>query len=131
MTASAKTHKLRIRMALFGKKKKKVTSTAKTADTSIGNLCQPAVEDALIAPRVTEKAAYANERGVYVFNVAPGASKSDISRAVYRMYNVSPRKVNLVKVPGKQVRRRNVRGYRSGGRKAYVYLKKGDKIELM
>ena len=121
-------------MALFRNKKKNAEQTEAAATAGGGaaaGVIQPDVEDAIIEPRVTEKAAYAGERGVYVFNVRTDASKSEIARAIRRMYKVQPRKVNLAKVPGKQVRRRAHRGWRSGGKKAYVHLKKGDKIELM
>lgn len=89
--------------------------------------------DILIAPRITEKGAYLAEHGAYVFNVAKGASKKDIATAVKALYKVAPRKVTLVAVPRKKVMTRgtNKSGMTAGGKKAYVFLKKGDKIELV
>lgn len=86
----------------------------------------------LISPRITEKAAYLGETGVYAFNVAPSASKKQIAEAVREIYKVSPRKVTLAAVPRKQVMTRgtNRKGMTAGGKKAYVHLKKGDKIDL-
>ncbi len=87
----------------------------------------------LIAPRITEKGAYLSANGVYVFNVAVDANKHDIMTAVKKIYNVTPRKVTVVTVPRKVVATRgtNRKGASSGGKKAYVFLKKGETIEIM
>ena len=53
--------------------------------------------------------------------------------AVREVFKVTPRKVTLAAVPRKMVATRgtNRKGKTSGGKKAYVYLKKGEKIELV
>lgn len=86
----------------------------------------------LISPRITEKGAYLAEMGAYAFNVSVKASKKDIAAAIKEVYKVSPRKVTLMRVPSKTVMTRgtNRMGKTAGGKKAYVFLKKGDKIEL-
>ena len=86
----------------------------------------------LIAPRITEKASYLAEGGVYTFDVAAHATKAAIAGAIREVYKVIPRKVTLVAIPRKQVQTRgtNKTGMTRGGKKAYVFLKKGDKIEL-
>ena len=58
--------------------------------------------------------------------------KRDVATAILDVYKVSPRKVTLVAIPRKRVMTRgtNRRGTTRGGKKAYVFLKKGDKIEL-
>ena len=86
----------------------------------------------LTSPRITEKGAYLSEGGVYVFNVAPGANKSQIAQAIRDTYKVTPRKVTIASVPRKQTQTRgsNRTGMTAGGKKAYVFLKKGDTIEL-
>jgi large subunit ribosomal protein L23 len=86
----------------------------------------------IISPRVTEKGAYMTEQGAYVFNVAKDASKVAVAGAVREIYKVSPRKVTLMAVPAKRVMTRgtNRMGSTAGGKKAYVFLKKGDKIDL-
>ena len=86
----------------------------------------------LISPRITEKAAYLGEKGAYVFNVSKDASKKSIAAAVREIYKVSPRKVTLVAVPRKRVMTRgtNQMGQTRGGKKAYVFLKKGETIDL-
>lgn len=86
----------------------------------------------LLAPRVTEKGAYVAESGCYVFNVATSAGKREIAQAVRAIYKVTPRKVTVARIPRKVVQTRgtNRKGMTAGGKKAYVYLKKGDTIEL-
>jgi len=87
----------------------------------------------LVEPRITEKGAYLSEKGVYVFNVAIDANKHDIMAAVKSIYNVTPRKVTVVTVPRKIVATRstNRKGATRGGKKAYIFLKKGETIEII
>ena len=81
-------------------------------------------------PRITEKASMLMERGVYSFNVPDSATKMEIKKAIFGLYKVKLAKIAIVKVPKKSVFIRGRKGSKSGGKKAYVYLKKGDKIEL-
>lgn len=87
----------------------------------------------LIRPRITEKATIMAEESVYVFEVNQNATKKEIESAVKHYYNVIPVKVNTVKIPAKKVssRAQGRYGTKKGGKKAYVYLKKGDKIEII
>jgi len=86
----------------------------------------------LFSPRVTEKGAYLSALGAYVFNVGEQASKREIAEAVQEIFNVTPRKVTVVRVPRKRVATRGSRrlGQTAGGKKAYVFLKAGESIEL-
>jgi len=86
----------------------------------------------LLSPRITEKAAYLSEKGCWVFNVAPDAGKREIVDAVRLLYKVNPRKVTVARLPRKVVSTRGSarKGTTGGGKKAYVYLKQGDSIEL-
>lgn len=82
-------------------------------------------------PRITEKAALVAEtKNAYVFEVTAKATKKTIAEAIRGLYKVTPIKVNIVKLPSKKVMTRGKKGSTSEVRKAYVYLKKGDKIEL-
>ncbi len=86
----------------------------------------------LIKPRVTEKASINAElKNVYVFEIAKGANKKDVMQAVKELYKVTPVKVATSRIPSKQVFVRGKWGVKSGGKKAYIYLKKGDKIEII
>ena len=83
-------------------------------------------------PRVTEKATMHSAEGVYVFDVATRSNKREIAAAIQKAYNVKPRKVAIVTIHSKNVRnmRTGKTGVKQGGKKAYVYLKKGDSITL-
>lgn len=82
-------------------------------------------------PRITEKAALLSEVGCYTFDVALAATKNEIAQAVKAQYKVTPVSIRTVNTPKKTVFRRGKMGTTGGGRKAYVYLKKGDKIEVL
>ncbi|MSR87640.1 MAG: 50S ribosomal protein L23 [Candidatus Zambryskibacteria bacterium] len=89
-------------------------------------------QSVLIRPRITEKAAIgADKSNVYVFEVAMNATKPSITASVKASYKVTPIKVRVATIPDKAVFVRGKRGVKRGGKKAYVYLKKGDKIELL
>ena len=82
-------------------------------------------------PRITEKASNLLANNVYTFDVAESVSKNEIARAVFEIYKVKPVQINVLKVRPKQSLLRGKAGTRPGGRKAYVYLKEGDKIEFI
>ena len=84
----------------------------------------------LKAPRITEKASMLMENNTYAFEVGAHATKSEIGKAVEAMYKVTPAKISIVSLPAKSVFVRGRKGTRSAVKKAYVSLKKGDKIEL-
>ena len=82
--------------------------------------------------RITEKASMHQGLGVYTFDIARSATKRDVIQAVRALYKVTPRLVRVVSIPTKV--RRNPRtgklGNTGGGKKAYVYLKKGETITI-
>lgn len=82
-------------------------------------------------PRVTEKASFAAEQNVYTFDISVKANKTEIKKAIFGLYKVKPIRVNVLPVPRKHIFSRGKAGVKGGGRKAIVYLKKGDKIELV
>jgi large subunit ribosomal protein L23 len=84
----------------------------------------------LVRPRVTEKAALQGaKQNVYVFEVKADATKSAITHSIKEVYGVTADKIRMLAIPRKKIMRRGIRGSTGGGKKAYVYLKKGDKIE--
>jgi large subunit ribosomal protein L23 len=97
------------------------------------SLYSTSLEKVLLRPRITEKATDVTSKGIYVFEVAVDATKKDVEKAVTKYYKVTPRKVNLVKIlPKKRTNRRTRQvGLSAKGKKAYVFLKKGDTIEFV
>ncbi len=122
-------------MALFGSKKNTKT-TAPKAETKEVAIAAPQAASArdlshiIKSPRITEKASMKAEANIYAFEVAEVATKSSIAAAIKEMYNVSPVKVAIVRIPKKEVFVRGRAGTKGGGKKAYIYLKKGETIEF-
>lgn len=85
----------------------------------------------LSRPRITEKATMQTERNAYVFEIHADATKKAVAHAIFETYKVKPTRVNIVKTPAKKVIVRGKRGKTAAIKKAYVYLKKGDKIEII
>ena len=85
----------------------------------------------LCRPRITEKAGTMGKKGVYAFEVSPHSSKRQIALAVQALYKVTPIRVRTVAIPPKRIIVKGKKGVRSGGKKAYVFLKKGEKIEVI
>lgn len=82
-------------------------------------------------PRITEKASLTAEQNVYIFDVLKSANKTEVKKAINAIYKVNPIKVNILAVPRKKINTRGKEGMKGGGKKALVYLKKGDKIEFV
>lgn len=86
----------------------------------------------ILGPRITEKAVIsADKSSVYAFNVAKSVNKATIARAIKEAYKVTPEKVRVLNMSRERIFRRGKSGITGGGKKAYVYLKKGDKIEVI
>lgn len=122
-------------MALFGSKKKKEEAPAETKavakkETS-GEGSSRDLSTIIQRPRITEKGAASAESNVYAFEVSTASTKKTIALAVKELYNVTPVKVAVVRIPSKRKFIRGKWGMTGGGKKAYVYLKKGETIEFV
>jgi large subunit ribosomal protein L23 len=125
-------------MGIFGKKKdttkETVTETNAVAVKKSAPRTNPVHVTSVIAkPRITEKAALLSDSNVYTFEIKKGASKYDVRDAIKALYNVTPMKINIVnQTPRHSMSRSRGRNMMVHGmRKAYVFLKKGDRIELV
>ncbi len=117
-------------MALFSTKKKNMEK--ESVDSSVHHTAR-SLSWVLKNPRITEKATDVSGRSVYVFDVAIDANKTQVGYAVAQIYKVTPVRVNVVPVRAKTVRnaKTGMRGKTVAGKKAYVFLKKGDTISLI
>ena len=122
-------------MALFGRKdtgEKKPEAVVVPAPAARVSAVGVGVAHVLRHARITEKATMHSGTSVYTFDVEERATKRDIAAAVRALYKVSPMKIAVVTIPSKV--RRNMRtgkiGTKKGGKKAYVYLKKGETISI-
>jgi large subunit ribosomal protein L23 len=90
------------------------------------------VETVLLRPVVSEKSYALMEDGVYIFTVAPDATKTQVRQAVQTVFGVRVAKVNTLNRKGKRRRNRrtNTFGRRSATKRAVVTLAGGDRIDL-
>jgi large subunit ribosomal protein L23 len=89
------------------------------------------MNDVIIRPRITEKSGImAESHNVYTFEVSKNSTKDSVGKAIKNLYKVTPVKVRVVNLPAKKVLVRGRKGPQNAVRKALVFLKKGDKIDI-
>ncbi len=81
-------------------------------------------------PLITEKNTYHQAAGVYVFECALDASKTDIKSHVEKVFKVKVESVNTSVCRGKAKRNKFGVGATPYWKKALVKLKEGEKIAL-
>ena len=124
-------------MAIFASKNGKapalpeVNNQAGPASRRVNILGRRDLNDVILRSRITEKATTQAESGVYAFEVSPRATKTAVASAVEFLFKVKPVKVAMIPIRSKQVTARGKKGRTRGGKKAYVFLKKGDKIDFV
>ena len=80
-------------------------------------------------PIITEKGLGVKElQHTVVFEVAAGATKTEIKEAVQQIFKVKVDSVRTANFQGKERRRGRFAGYRPDWKKAYVRLKAGEKM---
>jgi len=91
----------------------------------------PAIHRTIVRPVITEKtsAAY-QDRGEYVFQVHPDATKTQIRSAIEQLFGVKVTGVWTSNQRGKTKRVGNNIGRKPNWKKAIVKLREGDTIEI-
>jgi len=84
----------------------------------------------IVKPHIAEKSTILNEKGVYVFKVKPKANKVMIKREIKKIYGKAPVKVNIVNLPSRKVFIRGKQRIKPGFKKAVIFFKKGEKIDI-
>tara|TARA_B100000482_G_scaffold182634_1_gene156826 strand:+ start:121 stop:411 length:291 start_codon:yes stop_codon:yes gene_type:complete len=83
------------------------------------------------SPYLTEKvSSLIGEGNQYAFTVSTNATKLQIKKAVEGYFSVNVKKVNVIKVKGKNKRSRYRIKKRPDWKKAYVRLAEGESIEV-
>src|SRR3989344_136698 len=82
----------------------------------------------LYAPLLTEKAAQAMDSGLYVISVSENATKKSIRQEFKTNFDLDVVSVRIVNLPAKQIKFKRIPGTQPARRKAYVQLKKGQKL---
>ena len=125
-------------MALFSRTKKTTTDEVVAMPTVTKTVISNAlptdkdISAVIIKPRLTEKAVRQNDQNVYTFIVRRDATKFRVADAVKSLFKVTPVKVNIVNKSPRQFmsKGKGRKLYEQGMKKAYVYLKKGDRIDM-
>lgn len=85
----------------------------------------------ILAPHVSEKASnVADASNHAVFKVAVDATKPEIKKAIEKLFDVKVESVQVLNVKGKVKRNRFGAVKKSGWKKAYVRLQKGQDIDF-
>jgi large subunit ribosomal protein L23 len=91
------------------------------------------VREVIIRPLITERGTLLKEKGKYLFEVHPDATKGEIRDAVEKVFKkdkVKVTKVNTTTVPGKVRRFGRSLSKDFRWKKAVVTVKAGQKIEM-
>ncbi len=89
------------------------------------------IHDVLVRPLLTERGTRLQDaHNQYLFETAPGASKTDIKLAVEKLFKVQVEKVRTMKVHGKFRRMGRGGGMLPDWKKAVVTVKQGQKIDF-
>ena len=83
--------------------------------------------DIIIRPVLTEKSYDGMADKKYAFEVAIGANKTEIKKAVETIFDVQVESVNTMRIQGKMKRQGRTQGRRPERKKAYVKLTEGSK----
>jgi large subunit ribosomal protein L23 len=87
------------------------------------------LHDVIYGPLVTEKAAASkDDHRTLSFKVAPSANKTEIKRAVEKLFGVKVSAVRTSAVGGKLKRYGRFEGRRPDWKKAFVTLREGEKM---
>jgi large subunit ribosomal protein L23 len=78
--------------------------------------------DIIIRPVLTEKSYDGMADKKYAFEVAIGANKTEIKKAVETIFDVKVESVNTMRIEGKMKRQGRTQGRRPERKKAYVKL---------
>jgi large subunit ribosomal protein L23 len=85
----------------------------------------------MIKPILTEKSLQDAKHGVYTFWVTPSLRKPEIAKLVHEVFNVEPTKVRTINYkPVTKVNYMRRKSVKNGLKKAFVTLKKDQKIEV-
>lgn len=84
----------------------------------------------IIAPRITEKASVQSNANAYTFIVKDEATKVSLLKEIKATYKVTPKAINILNNKSQNVFVRGKWGKSASMKKAIVFLKKGDTINL-
>lgn len=84
----------------------------------------------VLTPKISEKAIYMAERGIYIFEVPTSTNKIEVTKAVEAAFKVNVTDVNMIIAKGKVKRFKQILGRQKDVKKAMVKVKAGQSIKL-
>ena len=84
----------------------------------------------ILTPKISEKAIYMAERGIYIFEVPTSTNKIEVTKLVESTFKVNVTDVNMIITKGKVKRYKQIKGRQKDVKKAMVKLSPGQKIAL-
>ena len=108
----------------------KKAATKKGGKKKATAMLSKAATSTILEPVVSEKSAQLADANVMVFKVAKNANRVQVRNAFRELYNVTPKRVNILNNRGKRVRFGRVRGKRSDWKKAMIFLEKGVNVDI-
>ena len=81
-------------------------------------------------PIVTEKAVSFSQANKYIFGVSSRANKTEVRKAIEKLYEVKVKDVRMLNTTGKSRQVGRFEGWKPGFKKAIITLKDGYKIEI-
>ncbi len=86
--------------------------------------------DVIIRPVISEKSYAQIDHGKYTFEVAQGARKEEIKKAIEDIFKVHVVAVNTIAMRGKKKRQGYTSGKTRSWKKAVATLREGERIEV-
>lgn len=121
-------------MGIFGKKAApKKAALKEKGEVATGTNVNRNISAIIKKPRITEKAVMGIDKNVYTFEIHKDAGKHDVRAAIKELFGVNPVKIHVVtNAPRQYMSKAKGRTLSQPGlKKAYVYLKEGDRIDLV
>lgn len=95
-------------------------------------ISQEHILQVLHKPHFSEKASILTEKyNTIVLKVSKNSTKSEIKAAVHQLFQVMVNDVRTLVIKGKMKHNKQRVGYRKNWKKAYITLKKGQKLDFI
>ncbi|AXN02183.1 50S ribosomal protein L23 [Candidatus Purcelliella pentastirinorum] len=86
----------------------------------------------IISQHISEKSSFMLEKNnIFIFKVLKNANKLEIKYALEKIFDIKVKSVYTLILKGKKKRHGKYIGKRNGYKKAYVTLKKGQKLDFI
>lgn len=85
----------------------------------------------ILKPHISEKSTDLKNINQYTFRLPKNINKTEAKKLIEKMYGVKVIKINVLNMPAKSKRFRNIVSQRGAYKKVIITLKEGQKIDLI